>query len=83
VTRFDLHRRHVGDVHIGKIGRVLASGIEEAELEKEKLGIWRKQLITPKQLMPWIDGALQKECGDSRQLCVLSILPRQAAMLQL
>ena len=63
VTRSDMRRRHVGDLHIEDIGAVLTSGVNESETEKKNFEKWRKTPITLKRLAPWTEDALRKGWG--------------------
>ncbi|MFH7326431.1 DUF932 domain-containing protein [Desulfurivibrio sp. C05AmB] len=63
VTRSDFCRRHVGDLSLNDVGKVLYSGIREAENEKSNFEQWRKKHISPKDLMPWVENTLKKGWG--------------------
>lgn len=63
VTRSDIRRRHVGDFHIGDIGLVLKSGLEEAETEKSNFLQWRKTPIESKELIPWVEQEVRDVWG--------------------
>jgi hypothetical protein len=63
VTRYDMDRRHVGDLQIQDISKVLTSGIKEAETEKKNFERWHKTPISSKNLAPWVDSPLRKEWG--------------------
>jgi len=63
VTRFDIHRRHVGDIRLSDMHVVLSSGIEESEKEKRNFVRWRKHEIKPNILNRWIEKELCKGWG--------------------
>lgn len=63
VTRSDLRRRHVGDLQIEDIGKVLKSGLKDSETEKKNFEKWRKTPITLNQLASWSEDALRKGWG--------------------
>lgn len=63
VTRTDIHRRHVGDFQLGDIGKVLTSGLNESEKEKNNFEQWRKSSITLKQVAPWTEKFVRNAWG--------------------
>ena len=63
VTQTDVRRRHVGDIHLADVGKVLVAGIEVSEKEKDNFAKWRKHVIEPNQLTAWIAGDLRKGWG--------------------
>ncbi len=63
VTRSDVRRRHVGDLHIEDVGAVLTSGLKESETEIKNFACWRKARITLNQLAPWVDKDLREGWG--------------------
>jgi hypothetical protein len=58
VTRADVRRRHVGDIGIDGIGRVLAKRIEHADHDRRNFAAWRARAVTADQLARWADGPL-------------------------
>ena len=63
VTRTDMRRRHVGDFRLGDIGKILSSGLNESEKEKQNFESWRKSSVTLKQVAPWAEKAVRKTWG--------------------
>jgi len=63
VTRFDVRRRHVGDMALPDVGKALAEGIEASEKEKENFGKWRQRKVNFDQIRTWTDGDLRKGWG--------------------
>jgi len=63
VTKTDLRRRHVGNLSIEDIGRVLVDGLSDAEQGKKAFENWRNYDITLDNLTPWIDKGVLKEWG--------------------
>ena len=63
VTRSDLRRRHVGELPIEEVGKILSSGLEEAEIEKNNFERWRRAPIAFDKLAPWIDKDLKAGWG--------------------
>lgn len=63
VTQFDMCRRHVGNVQIQDIKKVLTSGINQAEGEKRNFEKWRKMPVTFKRLDEWCEDILRKQWG--------------------
>lgn len=63
VTRTDMRRRHIGDFRLGDIGKVLSSGLNESEKEKQNFERWRKSSVTFKQVAPWTEKAVRKAWG--------------------
>jgi hypothetical protein len=63
VTYSDVRRRHVGDLRLGDVGAVLASGLKESETEKKNFENWRKAEITLNRLAPWVDKDLREGWG--------------------
>lgn len=55
VTRFELRRRHVGEFSLSDVGKVLASGLEQAEIEKGNFEKWRETSIQRDRFAGWID----------------------------
>jgi hypothetical protein len=63
VTRSDVRRRHVGDIHLKDVGEVLKSGLEESETEKKNFKLWRQTKIMPDLLSSWVDNSLKDGWG--------------------
>jgi hypothetical protein len=63
VTRFDVHRRHVGDLRLADVGTVLTSGLKEAETERKNFERWRMTGITLNRLASWVDKDLREGWG--------------------
>ncbi len=63
VTRTDMRRRHVGDFRLEDIGKILSSGLNESEKEKQNFESWRKSSVTLKQVAPWAEKAVRKTWG--------------------
>lgn len=63
VTRYDIWRRHVGDLQIQDIGKVLTSGIKDSNTEKKNFEKWRKTTTTMSHLALWSDNILRQEWG--------------------
>lgn len=63
VTRSDLRRRHVGDLHLEDVGRVLTSGLNESETEKKNLRRWREAGIVLSRLKLWVEKELRAAWG--------------------
>lgn len=63
VTRYDMRRRHVGDIRLEDVSTVLRSGLKESEAEKKNFERWRKTEITLTRLVPWIEKDLRQRWG--------------------
>ncbi len=63
VTKFNLRRRHMGDVSVSEIGTVLYQGIKDADKEKENFTSWREHSIDFNKLVPWIENDVRKAWG--------------------
>jgi hypothetical protein len=63
ITRSDVRRRHIGDLILGDVHAVLASGLDEAEIEKKNFERWRKVRINSDQLTRWVDKELLNGWG--------------------
>ncbi len=63
VTRSDLRRRHVGDLQIEDIGKVLKSGLNDSDTEKKNFEKWRKTPINLKQIVSWSENTVRKGWG--------------------
>jgi hypothetical protein len=63
VTKTDLRRRHVGNLSIEDIGRVLKDGLSDAEQEKKALQSWRDYNINSDDLTQWVNKDVRKEWG--------------------
>jgi len=63
VTRFDVRKRHIGDIWLDDISEVLIAGLKESETEKKNFGNWRKSEITLNQLAPWVDKNMREGWG--------------------
>ncbi len=63
VTRSDLRRRHIGESPLEEVGKVLARGLEAAEIEKNNFEQWRNAKITLDNLVPWINRDLKEDLG--------------------
>ncbi|OQX20059.1 MAG: hypothetical protein BWK76_02565 [Desulfobulbaceae bacterium A2] len=63
VTQSDVRRRHVGDLGLDDVAKVLASGIKESESEKGNFERWRKKAISINALSPWINKELKAQWG--------------------
>jgi len=50
VTRFDVRRRHVGDMALFDVGNALAGGIEASEEEKRNFGKWHQRKVNFDQI---------------------------------
>lgn len=63
VTRFDVRRRHRGEIQLSDIGDVLISGLNEAESDKTNFIQWHNTEVTSKQLIPWVNKNLREMWG--------------------
>ena len=63
VTRFDIRRRHIGNLWLGDVAEVLMDGIKESDTDKKNFECWRKTEITMKHLGKWVDKDLRKGWG--------------------
>jgi len=63
VTQSDVKRRHIGDLSPGDVGRVLASGLAQAEAEKENFRKWRARSVNPVAFAAWVDKHVREEWG--------------------
>ncbi len=63
VTRSDMRRRHTGDIFLADVGKVLKSGLKEAENEKKNFARWRGTEITLDRIAPWVEKKLWKGWG--------------------
>jgi len=63
VTRSDIRRRHIEDIQVEDIGKVLIWGIKESDNEKKNFEKWRKTSVTLEQLASWAEGPLRKRWG--------------------
>jgi len=63
VTRFDVRRRHVGDMALSDIGRALAGGIRASEEEKRNFIKWRDKAVEPERIRAWVEKDLRKGWG--------------------
>lgn len=63
VTRFDVRRRHVGDIWLDDIGEVLMAGLKESETDKKNFENWRKTTISLNRLAPWVDKDMREGWG--------------------
>lgn len=63
VTQTDVRRRHVGDIHLEDVGKVLTTGIKKSKKEKRNFEKWRKQMVQPPKLSKWIATTLHKGWG--------------------
>jgi hypothetical protein len=63
MTRSDLRRRHVGDLQIEDIGKVLKSGLNDSDTEKKNFEKWRKTPINLKQIVSWSENTVRKGWG--------------------
>lgn len=63
VTRFDLRRRHVGDVRLHDISQVLELGLQQIQEEKKNFQKWWKTEIKAVKLAGWIEKDVQKALG--------------------
>jgi len=63
ITRFDVRRRHVGDMALSDIGRALAGGIKASEEEKRNFIKWRDKSVEPERIRVWAEKDLRKGWG--------------------
>jgi hypothetical protein len=63
VTQIDVRRRHIGDLNLSDIFKVLSSGIGLAETEKENFLKWRHKTIPDGALVPWVEKDLKGQWG--------------------
>jgi hypothetical protein len=63
VTQIDVRRRHIGDLNLSDIFRVLSSGIALAETEKNNFRKWRQKTIPDGALVPWVENRLKDQWG--------------------
>lgn len=63
VTRFDIRRRHVGEMDLSDVGKALAEGINASEEEKQNFKVWRQHKVGLDQIRAWADGELKKGWG--------------------
>ena len=63
ITRSDIRRRHVGDFQHNDIASVLASGIKEAEVDKENFQKWYGRKVSLPTLAAWMERDLRKLWG--------------------
>jgi hypothetical protein len=73
VTQSDLRRRHIGDLAPEDVGRVLASGLAQAETEKENFRKWRQRAVDPRAVTAWVDKDVREVWGfkaATRAYCI-------------
>lgn len=63
VTQSDVKRRHIGDLSPEDVGRVLASGLAQAETEKENFRKWRSRTVDPAAFTAWVDKHVREVWG--------------------
>jgi hypothetical protein len=63
ITQADASRRHVGDVDCTDIGRVLASGLLEADAERSNLRCWRQAALNHQQVADWANEVVRRRWG--------------------
>ena len=63
VTRYQMRRRHVGNIPMEDLSEVLAWGIEESLEEMRHFDTWRRTPISFDQLEAWVDGPLRERWG--------------------
>lgn len=63
VTRSAMRRRHVGEFQLEDVGEVLASGLRDAESEKQNFIKWKAKEIAPNRLASWIEKELREKWG--------------------
>ena len=63
VTRFDVRRRHVGDMALSNVGKALTEGIEAGEKEKQNFGEWHRHKVNFDQIRTWANSDLKKGWG--------------------
>ncbi|MFH2122527.1 MAG: DUF932 domain-containing protein [Pseudomonadota bacterium] len=63
VTDSDVRRRHVGDLGLDDVERVLSCGVQEAIQERKTFEQWRKKEISQKTFVPWINEDLKSKWG--------------------
>lgn len=63
VTKTDLRRRHVGNLSIEDIGRVLVDGLSDSEQEKKAFEKWRGYSINFDNFIRWVNKDVRKEWG--------------------
>lgn len=73
VTRSDIRRRHVGDLQLQDIGKVLSLGLKESIAEKKNFETWRTAPITQRRLEPWVDEVLRRDWGFKAATRVFNI----------
>lgn len=66
VTRYDLRRRHLGEIQLNDIGNVLISGLNIAKAEKANFMNWQNTEVTSKQLIPWVNKNLREKWSYSK-----------------
>jgi hypothetical protein len=63
VTDSDVRRRHVGDLGLDDVERVLSCGVQEAIQERKTFEQWRKKEVNHTTLVPWINKELKNKWG--------------------
>lgn len=61
ITRSDVRRRHLGDVGLEDVGKVLQAGLEESVAEQKNFGEWRGAKLKWDRFAAWVDEYLCKE----------------------
>ena len=63
VTQSDVNRRHTGDLSSEQVGYVLASGLAQAEKEKQNFRNWRERAVNPVRLTAWVEKEVREAWG--------------------
>lgn len=63
VTYSDVRKRHLGDIRLEDVGKVLMAGISEADNEGKNFKRWRAQAISSDQLDDWVNNDLRDRWG--------------------
>ncbi len=63
VTYSDVRKRHSGDIRLEDVGKVLMSGISEADNERNNFKCWRARVIASDHLVDWVNNDLRERWG--------------------
>ena len=63
VTRSESDRRHVGDIQLSHIGKILCAGMNEYKLERETLIRWRDIDVNAADLRGWVNTHVRSGWG--------------------
>jgi hypothetical protein len=63
ITEVDVRRRHIGDLDLADISKILVLGIGLAKTERENFRKWRLKAIPDSALIPWVNKNLKEQWG--------------------